>query len=282
VEDLAPGDYRVIWTTAFGVPSAEQRVTIPEASEFPVELTIPSARLEGKVMTADGQPSPRTLVTVELGGTRADTFAASDGTFVFEGLPTGIALVQASAVDQRKAEASVEIAQDATERVDLLLDAGSEALTIDVRAGGMPLSNVYVFLRQRGVLRVVTTSADGQARIMPPTRSGSVEIAVNAPAHGWIFMPPVPAQGSSPVRIDLSSPSTRLTLRKEKGSGAVSLFSHTGFPIHEALSILGVSTSVYAGSPFQLDGLPSGNYSVGVGGIARQVALAREPRVIDF
>lgn len=282
VEDLAPGDYRVVWTTDSGLPSTEQRVNVPEVSEFPVRLTIPSARLEGRVATEDGQPPPRTLVTVESDGTRAETFAGADGSFVFDGLPPGIAFIQARTIDQRKSETSVAIAHDRTERVDLTLEAASQALTIDVRAGGMPLSNVYVFLRQRGTLRVATTSAEGQARLVPPTKSGAVEIAVNAPAYGWLFMPAMSADAGSPIRVDLASPSTRLTLRKEKGSGVVSLFANTGFPIHEALSILGVPTSVYAGSPLQLDGLPSGTYSVGVGGVERQVALAREPRVVDF
>jgi Carboxypeptidase regulatory-like domain len=282
IDDLAPGDYRVVWTNASGVPSADQRVTVPEASEFPVRLQIPSSRLEGKVLTTDGQPSPRTLVTVESGGTRAEAFAAGDGSFVFDGLPPGVAFVRANAVDQRRSETTVEIAHDQTERVDLTLESAADAFTVDVRAAGMPLPNVYVFVRQDGMLRVMTTSAEGTVRIVPPTRYAPVEIAVNAPAHGWLFLPPVPAASTSPIRIDLTAPSTRLTLRKETGGGLVSLFSGTGFPIHEALSMLGVRAAVHVGVPFQLDGLPSGTYSVGVGGVQRQVALVREPRVVDF
>lgn len=282
VEDMAPGDYRVTWTSANGIPSATQRIAIPESSDFSLRLDIPSARLEGRVRTADGQTPGRTLVTVESGGSKAEAFAGSDGTFVFDGLPPGLAFVRANASDQRRSETSVEIAGDQTERVDLTLEAGDDALTVDVRAGGMPMANAYVFLRQNGALRVATTSAEGQARIVPTTRSGPVEIAVNAPAYGWSFVPAGPADGSRSIRVDLASTSTHLVLRKETGSGLVSLFSSTGFPIHEALSALGVRAAVYAGSPLQLDGLPSGTYSVGVSGVQRQVTLAREPRFVDF
>lgn len=282
IEDLGPGDYRAVWTSAAGVASGEQRITIPDATDFPLRLEIPSARLEGKVVTNDGQPSPRTLVTVEAGGTRAQAFASADGSFVFDGLPPGLAFVQASAVDQRRSETSVEIMDDETERVDLTLEPRSEALTIDVRAAGMPLPNVHVFLRQRGVIRTATTSGEGQARIVPPTKSGPIEIAVHAPSHGWMFIPAQSSETSAPIRIDIAAPSTRLVLRKEKGSAPVSLFANTGFPIHEALTMLGVRPTVYAGMPFQLDGLPSGMYSIAVGGEQKQVAIAREPRVVDF
>ena len=276
LQDCAPGDYRVSWT-AGGAPSAAQRVVVPEATEVPLQIDLPAGRVEGRVLSEEAGSPPRTLVSVEGAGVSTQVIANGDGTFAFEGLPAGSMLVRARTTDRREAEARLELRDHGTQHVELTLrGTNREALRVTVRGAGIGVPNAYVFARQRGAMHSAMTAADGTARLSAIAAAEPVDLAVFAPQYGWTFV--APASRVPELAIDVVPATAALTLQGDWGGAPAMLFAPSGFPIHDALSLLGFRVA----SPLRVDRLPAGTYTAICGGAQQQIVLGREPRSVRF
>lgn len=281
-EDLAPGEYRVAWSSG-GSNAPPRRITIPEAAEANVRIELPAGRLQGRVVTDDGTPPPRTLVTMPLADGDLRTVAAADGTFNFDGLPAGSLFVRASALDGSEAEKRVEIQENRTAEVELTLGRGeSLAIEVSVRGNGLPLPNAFVFARQRGGMRALMTSAAGEVNISRVVPHDPLEIAVYVPRYGWKFPPPTVVTTGTTMVLDVEQSGASVSVRAKHHSGRVAIVAPTGFRIDDALQLVGVHPVIRDGSTFRLEGLPPGTYNLSVGGVQRTFRVGREATEIEF
>lgn len=275
LSDVAPGAYSVTWS-ADGAQSAPQRVSISE-NAAPLRIELSGGAVAGVVLTHDGAPQPHALVTAEQATRRTNAVAGVGGTFSIVGLEAGPVVLRASSGPRAKATASVS--EGRMERVDLTLEeAREDAFEVLVSAPSGPLASAYVFLDDGGAMRAATTGADGRAsfRITPGDRT--VAIAVYSAAFGWTFRR---ATTGAPAAVHVS-PSTAGMLFNGDGSGPVAVQAPDGFPLHAALSILGIATITRPGTQLRIDRLPGGTYTVQAAGIQQLVTLSADVRDVRF
>jgi hypothetical protein len=70
-----------------------------------------------------------------------------------------------------------------------------------------------------------------------------------------------------------------IVLSTQRASAAVSVEAPTGFPLDQALAILGIAPNAF---PLRIHGLPAGTYRVIVNGGVRTVALRHEVAELDL
>src|SRR5207253_10471259 len=251
LRDATPGEYAVTWS-AGPVQSPPVRLSIPESSIDDARIELRGGAVEGIVLGEDGRPPTSVGVTAEAGGVQGQTFAAPDGTFSLVGLAPGQAIVRAQ-TRTLAAEQEVQIDEARTAHVELTLRPREEhSVTVLVRANGIALPNAVVFLRENGALTAATTAGDGTATMRLLRADATIDAAVYSPAAGWAFVAPRSEKDLTTLTIDMPAISGTLVVT---ASAAVSLIAPTGFPIHDALPLLGIGS--LSAMPLRL---PTGRY----------------------
>jgi hypothetical protein len=111
----------------------------------------------------------------------------------------------------------------------------------------------------------------------------AVELAAWSASAGWSFAPSTPLPENETELPFAFGPATgSLTVRLAQGSAALTLRAPTGFPMDQALLILGMLPIARGTVPFRLERLPPGDYTVGAGGVMKSAAVGREPAEISF
>lgn len=134
-------------------------------------------------------------------------------------------------------------------------------LTVVLRSNAGIAANAFVFVRQDGVLRSTISDAEGRASFRLDA-AGPVDVAAFSAAHGWAFT----LVAKTDVVIELSEPPAGLLITRADTSAPLEIWSPHGFPIHQALAIIG--TPMQRDVPLYLR-LPEGEYRV-VGGDGRR------------
>ena len=273
LRDATPGDYAVTWSSGT-MQSPPVRMSIPETSVDGAVIELRGGAIEGIVLGEDGKPSLSVGVMAEAGGVQAQTFAAPDGTFSLTGLAPGTATVRAQ-TRTLAAEQEVRIDESEVAHVRLTLRPREErSLTVLVRANGAPLPNAIVFLRENGVLSAATTAGDGTASMRLLRADSTIDAAVYSPAAGWTFLAPRSGRDLTTLTLDMSAAAATLTIT---ASAPVSLVAPTGFPIHDALPLLGIP-SVTA-MPLRL---APGRYVATSRGVTKEIAVTEGRNELAF
>jgi hypothetical protein len=272
LDDVAPGIYMATWSSDAGRAPA-QRIVIPESKRATVRIDLAGSGIEGAVKLADGRTPAESVVSIEQRGIVTTLPVLSDGEFVFAGMEPGTVTLRARA-GRARIERTAEIEADRMSHVDLVLEPeDTRTLAVLVRSGSMPMPNAMVFLRQNGPTRAAMTSSDGRATF-ELTSDAPITLAAYAPSLGWTFSPPQAADSSSEIALELQRASGGIAAFAEKESLAVSVRAPTGFPLSEALAILGIPSIVRPASPLVIRGAPAGRYEVVGRGMARNVVVS--------
>ena len=147
-------------------------------------------------------------------------------------------------------------------------------LTVVLRSDAGIAANAFVFLRQNGPLRSAISNTEGRATFR--RENGPAEIGIYSAAHGWTF---ARVTGDAEAVIDLAPRSGGLLIARKDTSAPLELWSPHGFPIHQALAIIG--TPVQRDVPLYLR-LPAGEYRVVAGGEQRTVVVGEGVREVTF
>ena len=142
------------------------------------------------------------------------------------------------------------------------------------------MPNAFVFVSRNGRVSASTTSADGRATVRLFDGDGPLHIAVYSGTHGWTFAQPQPS-GDQEIAVEMTAGDASLSVRSEK-LYPLAIVAPTGFPIHEALAILGSRPVVRPDSAYILERLPHGSYTVSAGGMARSAMLGNKPADVRF
>ncbi|HYM59291.1 MAG TPA: carboxypeptidase-like regulatory domain-containing protein, partial [Thermoanaerobaculia bacterium] len=277
LHDATPGDYSVTWSIG-GAQSQPRRVTISDGSADVLRIDLPGSGVEGIVRAGDGALPAQVLVTAEQNGARAQVFVAPDGTFSLNSLASGPVAVRASTREAR-AEKSLTLDENQTAHVELTLEPREDrALTVAVRANGAPVPNAFVFLRENGFTSAATTAGDGTATLRLTRRDGTFEAAVYSPLAGWAFVAPRSEADASELAVDLGSAPGAIEVESKGGRSPFSLLAPSGFPLQEAMSLLGIPAT----TPLRLDRLPTGRYSVTSRGAMQAVELTDGLRRVEL
>ncbi|HKO55389.1 MAG TPA: hypothetical protein VJ276_05885, partial [Thermoanaerobaculia bacterium] len=210
------------------------------------------------------------------GGRRIDVLADEAGTFSFIGLAAGAATVRASG-EGLGAEEQVTIEEGRSAFAQLTLEpkrVNDVAVLVTSDAGAQ--ANVFVFLRQSGRLQASTTGADGRTVFHLPPSATTAEVSAWSPAYGWMFAAPRPL-GDEAAEITIAMRRASAGLLVE-GKGMVGVWSPSGFPLHEALALLGVRNA----TPLRIDGLPAGTYGVTSSNVRKDVAVTDRVAEVRF
>lgn len=281
LSDVAPGEYTVTWSSSFGASSLSRSVIIPDVEELPLRLDLPSATLTGTIRAADGSAPDRCAVTAETAAGTVQMLAAADGTFTIAGLAPGPALIRASLGRTSRAQKAVEIENGRDAHVDLTLEPVTEdALTVVISSEGMPVPNAFVFLRSNGGLRAATTGSNGRATFRVADAAAMFELAVLSGVDGWTFAGPRRAS-STEIAVETPRARAQLSIRATKAA-PIAIFTAGGFPVHEALALLGSRPVAYPDLPVILGRLPAGTYTVTAGLSSKSVTLSDDARVLTF
>jgi hypothetical protein len=103
-------------------------------------------------------------------------------------------------------------------------------------------------------------------------------MAVFGAQAGWGFWPA--RDLASTTSLDMQRAASILVVRGS-ASAPVALWSPSGFPLHEALALLGAPLAVSAAAPLRIDHLPRGSYLV-VSGAARRTVTIDDFSDISF
>lgn len=262
VQDATPGEYEVMWSFN-GSQSPPLRVAIPEgAAQTPLHIELPGAAIEGTVRTIDGAPLSSVLVLIGQDSGPAQTFARPDGTFSVAGLTRGTATIAARSHELR-AQQTITLDEGRTTHVDLILQPHEDRVVVL----SVHVANAFVFMRRNGSVIATTSASDGTATFHVPDDRASADFAVYSPLAGWAFLPPTDALS---LQVDFGSPSAALIVSSTGARKPVALTAPTGFPIHEALMLLGIPSI----APCRLDRLPAGTYSAASQGVTKTIDLS--------
>jgi hypothetical protein len=278
--DVAPGEYTVTWSSA-GSPSVPRRVQVPEGvSRVPIRIELGTSGLAGSVRRKDGLPAAGVSVTARTSSGNVQTMTGSAGTFSFGALDPGETDVRAISREHGSAETVVDLREGRKTEVDLTLADSVDDLRLLVLSRGSPVANAFVFIRTNGRISSVTTGADGRATVRQIETKGTREFAVYSGQMGWSFVAPRSA-AEKELTIQMSAEGTRLTV-SSAASGPLMVVAPSGFPIHEALAILGSRPFARPDVPVTINRLPPGTYQLSLGSTVRHVTLGFEPREIRF
>jgi len=258
--DLSAGEYNVTYVDANG-QSAPRRVTVTAAAQSTLQLDWPAGQVRGYVHLADGSPAGGAMITVrDAGGQAPLAMASVDGTFTISGLETGSAEISASK-GKTRARQTVSVGDPGQEYVELTLEeAHDRAFTVTVVDGrGLPVSNAFVFFHRREGLLTASTDVNGSAEVTLREGDAIGDLAAFAPARGWSFQS---GAGGESAALRFGDQSGALVVRASSGALACEALAPTGFPITQALAILGGSITATAGRPLEIGGLPPGTYTV--------------------
>lgn len=281
LEDVAPGEYMVTWSSA-GSPSTPRRVYVPDGvTTVPLRVELGSSGLAGHVRRDDGRPVSGIAVTAQTATGSAQTLTGASGDFSFGALDAGQTVVRASSREDGAAEATVQVREDRTTQVDLTLGAESlSELRVFVQFRGQPVANAFVFVRANGRTGSVTTGADGRATIRQIDPTGVREVAVYSGHLGWSFVPARSASGQE-LTIDMSGGAAGLTVFSNVAAPLM-ITAPTGFPLQDALAILGSRPFARPDTPATLNRLPPGTYMLSVGAVVKNVTIGAESRELRF
>jgi hypothetical protein len=274
LRDVAPGRYAAVWLSDT-TESAPRTIVIPEA-DFTLQLELPESGVSGLVRKRDGSAPRRAVVTVEQGGRRIHLLADATGNFSFIGLDAGPATVRASG-EGLAAEEQVTIEEGRSAFAQLTLEKKRlNDMAVWVTGDAGPEANVFVFVRREGRLQAATTGADGRAVFHLPPSATTAEVSAWSPAYGWMFAAPR-ALGDEAAEITIAMRRASAGLLVE-GKGMVGVWSPSGFPLHEALALLGVRNA----TPLRIDGLPAGTYGVTSSNVRKDVAVTDRVAEVRF
>ena len=147
-------------------------------------------------------------------------------------------------------------------------------LTVVLRSSAGIAANAFVFVRQDGVLRSAISDPEGRAAFRLGA-DGPADVAVYSAAHGWAFV----RNAKTEVIIDLAESPAGLLITRADPSTPLEVWSPHGFPIHQALAIIG--TPLNRDVPLYLR-LPAGTYRVVAGNERRVVAVGNGVRSLSF
>jgi hypothetical protein len=275
LRDVAPGRYAATWLSDT-TQSAPRTIVIPEAQAFALALELPESGVSGIVRKRDGSAPRQAMVTVEQGARRINILADSGGNFSFVGLEAGAATVRASG-EGLVAEEKVTVDEGRSAFAQLTLDTkrvNDVAVLVTSEQG--PQANVFVFLRQSGQLQASTTGADGRAVFHLAPSASTAEVTAWSPAYGWMFVAPRQL-GDELAEVAITMRRTAAGLLVD-GKGAIGVWSPSGFPLHEALQLLGVRSA----APLRIDGLPAGTYGITSANARKDVAVTDRVAEVRF
>ena len=204
-----------------------------------------------------------------------------DGAFSFTALDPGDAKVRAITRTEGSGEATAELREGEVAEVELKIraDARNEAKVMVV-TGGKPLANVFVFIARGGRVSAATTSADGRATVHLIQGDGPVQIGAYDGARGWTFVPSRTA-GDDEMVIEATGGAGSLTVHSDTLT-PLFITAPNGFPIQEALAILGSRPIARPSVPYVLPSLPPGAYSVSAGNAMKTVTITSKPAEVRF
>jgi hypothetical protein len=278
LDDVAPGDYLVSWSDS-GSQSPQRSVTISGAAQA-VNVELASSAIEGSVRLIDGTIPSRATVTARQRGRDTAVSTGADGTFRIVGLDQGAVVVHAASFEPAAhTDKTFELQAGATEPLQLVLDhTEGEERAFTITAAGAPLANAFVFVRSGSGMRVAMTGADGRASIKLADSDAHAELAVFGPQAGWAFWPA--RDLASTTSLDMQRAASMLVVRSTTAA-PVALWSASGFPLHEALALLGAPLAISAAAPLRIDHLPRGSYLV-VSGPAKRTVIIEDVSEISF
>jgi hypothetical protein len=278
LDDVAPGDYLVSWSDN-ATQSPQRMVTISGAAQA-VNVELASNAVEGTVRLADGTIPSRAAVSARQRGRETTVWAGADGTFRIVGVDEGTLVIHAASFDpEAQTDRTLEVRAGATETLQLVLErSAAEERTFTVTAGGAPVANAFVFVRSGSGMRVAMTGADGRASLKLADNDAHADMAVFGAQAGWGFWPA--RDLASTTSLDMQRAASILVVRGS-ASAPVALWSASGFPLHEALALLGAPLAVSAAAPLRIDHLPRGSYLV-VSGAARRTVTIDDFSDISF
>jgi hypothetical protein len=263
-DDLASGSWQVVYLPMAGSATGALVVQIPELDRFDTALTFGGTSISGTVTNHDGSPGAGARVR-EL-GTGALAFAGADGSFALFGLAPGKVSLQARLDDLVSPVAVVELsAERPLDSISLVLGPRdkTEISVAVLNPDGAPVAGAVIFVEEDGKgIRLLTTGTDGTAKaaLEPPF---PLRLRVATLANGsWSFGNWVsPDQASQGLTLQVGSTGSLLVLSGKQG-GPLRLASDGGWDISWLLRLLGSDATLTPPAPFQIKGLPPGQYLV--------------------
>jgi hypothetical protein len=232
VELEGPGCHLIVVTPADGPPS-EFPVTVPQVSEYRVDLALPTGSIRGRVLDADGAPLPGARVGCaqegappSLSGQRS-ALADETGAYALTALGAGAYTLRAGGGERGLAvRAGVVVDEGAEVQVDLTLPHGGTLLGTVLDSDGRPAAGASVYVRDSsGVLLDPSgrtrTDAGGHFECAG-CASGDYTVSARAKGSASVESVPilVPAGGSAAVELVLE-PAAFLRVTVEDSTGVV-------------------------------------------------------------
>jgi hypothetical protein len=264
-EALRPGQWSVRWVSAHGATTASRTITIADSSAQ-VDLQYPAATIQGRVINDQNRPLPRAVVQ-DLDA-RTSTNTDGDGSFAFAGALAGTHRIRARSSDGARSDVfTVQVQPDRDpDPVTLLVkDANVTSMHIEVKnSSGQPAALALVILDfGSGPSVVVTTDSAGATDVsLPDDQQQPVRAAVSFES-GIVL-----GDWRAPARLGetytLAAGATGALSVVSDDEGVVRIRSAAGWDITALLQRLGVWAKVNKGTPFIVNGLPEGSYSLSI------------------
>lgn len=176
-------------------PSMHRRIEltpeVDDAGDLVFAIELPSRRIGGRVLHADGSPAAGALVNVEhaqseeiLQQARVD----ESGAFVLAGLDRGDYSLQANDFMKESRKVRVTVADEPNAPIDLVLQANDELRgSVESPYGPVPGATVLVFPRDVDWTSVAParTSADGTFVTVLPAGTRQADVLVGAPGFAF-------------------------------------------------------------------------------------------------
>jgi len=225
LRDLAPGRLRLVANARGFLPASDGEIEVPEEGESDaLELTLRrGAVVEGRVLTARGDPAPGARVRVVDNGDRSfgaeppATAADEDGRYRLAGVAPGARALRAERDDAPPATASLAVGSGAN-HLDLTLRTGTEVAGRVVTSAGEPVAGAELAL-----LPIDPVDVAGVPSAPPPQTSRPAgDFRWSAVADGRYRLRAEKAgYGGGPLEVTVAGePVSGLELRLEAG-GAI-------------------------------------------------------------
>jgi hypothetical protein len=278
VEDLQPGAYDV----TFRGPSAATepvRITVADIADQTLDLRFEGHEVAGVVLDRDERAVAAHLELVDAAGVTHKATSGTDGRFALLGVAGGPVKIMATAPAGR-GRLEIDPSDPSARPIVVRLTEEPRALTVNVAdANGQPAAGVLVFARTPQRMFAASTDRDGRAEFRDPG-DAPVTLAAHRPGGTWAFGQ---TQGDTPARLVLPVRCGTLIARSSTGSAPATIVSPYGFPLHQVLPMVGMSTQLGGGASLQIAGLPQGAYLLARGPKQRQVTIhPGEVAVEDF
>jgi hypothetical protein len=279
VDGLAPGEWRVSWSSNERELSEAVTVQVPDVEEFRTTIRFRGSFVRGRVVDESGRAVAGAHVRVGEGAHFA--ISRPDGSFGISGIADGVHRFTARLGSRSSLPRDVEVASGRpVGEVILRLEERDEGtLEFSVTgAGGEPAAGAFVFVSTAAVTRILTADRMGKVTttLDPELRGASLSAYWR---NRWAFGT-LDCDGDSKCRVPLTiRPSGALLVKAAEDVRSLLVIAPNGADVAAMLARLGFAPVVTPSSPLSIQGLPAGAYTVSADGGMRVVNVAADRAV---